>query len=302
MARARNIKPGFFKNEDLAECSPWARLCFAGLWILADRDGRLEDRPKRIKGELFPFDEVAVEPLLEELERYRFIHRYDAGDMRAIQILEFKKHQTPHYSEKASVIKPPAFLESNSDQDEEIPGGLQEDSRSEPLMKGLSQPSDSLILRFTDSLNPEEEGDAALSPVPSVPKAKKTRRGKAPEMTLPEWLDAVQAAGEKAIPSTAAVFRYADTIGLPHEFLHLAWVAFKDRYSAQPLSGQKAKTYADWRLAFLNAVKGNWLKLWVLDGKDFLLTTVGQQARLAMQAEQEAAARESARRREEEPA
>jgi len=35
--RARNIKPGFFSNEDLAECSPWSRLCFAGLWLLADR-------------------------------------------------------------------------------------------------------------------------------------------------------------------------------------------------------------------------------------------------------------------------
>ena len=52
MARARNIKPGFFKNEDLAECSPWARLCFAGLWTLADREGRLEDRANVIQDEL----------------------------------------------------------------------------------------------------------------------------------------------------------------------------------------------------------------------------------------------------------
>lgn len=291
MARSRNIKPGFFKNEDLAECSPWARLCFAGLWVLADRDGRLEDRPKRIKGELFPYDEIAVEPLLEELERFKFIARYDAGDMRAIQILEFKKHQTPHYSEKASVIKPPAFLESDQDQDQQTPGELQEDSRSDTSMMRLSQPSDSLIpdSLIPDSPNPEEEGDAALSPAPQVPKPKRTRRGKGVEMTLPEWLEAVQAAGEKAIPSTAAVFRYADDIGLPHEFLHLAWLAFKDRYSAPPLSGQKPKVYADWRAAFLNAVKGNWLKLWVLDGKDFLLTTVGQQARLALQRERDEA-------------
>ena len=48
MARARNIKPGFFANENLAECDPLARLLFAGLWCLADREGRLEDRPKRI--------------------------------------------------------------------------------------------------------------------------------------------------------------------------------------------------------------------------------------------------------------
>ena len=66
MARARNIKPGLYKNEDLAECSVWARYIFPGMWMLADREGRLEDRPKRIKGELLPYDSIEVEPLLVE--------------------------------------------------------------------------------------------------------------------------------------------------------------------------------------------------------------------------------------------
>ena len=39
MSRSRNIKPGFFKNEHLAECQPLARLLFIGLWTLADREG-----------------------------------------------------------------------------------------------------------------------------------------------------------------------------------------------------------------------------------------------------------------------
>lgn len=104
MARARNIKPGFFKNEDLAECSPWARLCFIGLWTMADREGRLEDRPKKIKGELFAFDSVEVEPLLAELERWKFIRRYQVGSDRFIFILKFAEHQTPHGTEKDSVI------------------------------------------------------------------------------------------------------------------------------------------------------------------------------------------------------
>ena len=75
MARACSLAPSFFKNEDLAECSPWARLCFAGLWALADSEGRLEDRPKRIQGALFAFDSVNVEPLLEELQRHGLIER-----------------------------------------------------------------------------------------------------------------------------------------------------------------------------------------------------------------------------------
>jgi len=93
MARARNIKPGFFKNEDLAECSLGARLCFIGLWTLADREGRLENRPKRIKGELFPYDSFEIEPLLQELARYGFIEHYEAGGVQVIAIPNFAKHQ-----------------------------------------------------------------------------------------------------------------------------------------------------------------------------------------------------------------
>ena len=95
MARARNIKPGFFNNEDLAECSLAARLCFAGLWTLADREGRLEDRPKRIKGELFRFDSLDVEPLLKELAHRGFILRYEVDGRGLIQVVAFHKHQNP---------------------------------------------------------------------------------------------------------------------------------------------------------------------------------------------------------------
>lgn len=151
MARARNIKPGFYKNEDLAECSVWARFIFPGLWMLADREGRLEDRPKRIKGELLPFDSQDVDPLLNELQATGFLVRYRNADGAFIQISKFSTHQNPHYSEKASVIKPPELPESKPHQQQEKPGTLPEDSRKTTLIKRGSQPPDSLI---PDSLNP----------------------------------------------------------------------------------------------------------------------------------------------------
>lgn len=107
MARVRNLKPGFFSNEDLAECTPWARLCFAGLWTIADREGRLEDRPKRIKGQLFPMDSIEVEPLLVELVQHGFLIRYTVNGHGFIQVIEFSKHQNPHHREPSSVIPPP---------------------------------------------------------------------------------------------------------------------------------------------------------------------------------------------------
>ena len=107
MARARNIKPRFFMNEDLAECEPLARLLFAGLWCIADREGRLEDRPKRIKIETLPYDDCDVDELLNELQEHGFILRYEASGNNYIQIVNFKKHQNPHIKESKSTIPPP---------------------------------------------------------------------------------------------------------------------------------------------------------------------------------------------------
>ena len=107
MPRSRNIKPGLYKNDELANCSIWARFLFPGLWMLADREGRLEDRPKRIKAELLPFDPNDVDPLLDELESLGFLQRYVNSDGRFIQINNFLKHQNPHRTETKSGIAPP---------------------------------------------------------------------------------------------------------------------------------------------------------------------------------------------------
>lgn len=173
MARARNIKPGFYKNEDLAECSVWARLIFPGLWMLADRDGRLEDRPKRIKGELLPFDSVEMEPLLAELHARKFILRYESGGMKCIQILKFKEHQAPHYSEKPSIIPPP-FPENGGI----MPPPVAERSENPQGIKRGPQPPDSLN---PSSLNPSPSNPdpgAGLSQPPEHPEpVGATRRG-----------------------------------------------------------------------------------------------------------------------------
>ena len=102
--RTRTIKPAFFKNEELAELDFAARLLFIGLWGLADREGRLEDRPKRIKIEVFPGDNVDIENLLDQLAESGFILRYMVDDKKYIQVINFAKHQRPHANEVASEI------------------------------------------------------------------------------------------------------------------------------------------------------------------------------------------------------
>lgn len=107
MARARNLKPGFFVNEYLVELPFETRLLFAGLWTLADREGRLEDRPKKIKMAIFPADDVDVNRSLQELHDAGLIIRYMVCDKAYIEIRKFKQHQNPHVKEAASVIPAP---------------------------------------------------------------------------------------------------------------------------------------------------------------------------------------------------
>ncbi|EKN3563140.1 TPA: hypothetical protein ACTR19_004548 [Yersinia enterocolitica] len=104
MARSRNIKPGFFTNDELAECSPYARLLFAGLWTIADKEGRLDDRPKKIKALVLPFDNVDCDELLQQLHQHSFITRYSVDGGAYVQINNWKKHQNPHCKESASEI------------------------------------------------------------------------------------------------------------------------------------------------------------------------------------------------------
>lgn len=102
--RARNIKPGFFKNDVLAEMSMTARLLFIGLWCLADRDGRLEKRPLRIKAEIFPYDNIKINGELTALERNGFIKTYHVDGQEYLQVVNFKTHQNPHHTEAKSKL------------------------------------------------------------------------------------------------------------------------------------------------------------------------------------------------------
>lgn len=107
--RARNIKPGFWENELLGQSSHSDRLLFIGLWCLADRDGKLEDRPSKIRHLLFGYDRrpVDVEKSLCNLMSLHLITRYYISGQKFISIPGFKKHQTPHPHEAKSKIPDP---------------------------------------------------------------------------------------------------------------------------------------------------------------------------------------------------
>jgi hypothetical protein len=158
MARARNIKPGFFKNEELADCQPLARIMFAGLWTIADREGRLEDRPRRIKAEVLPYDNVEADGLLDELAAHGFIVRYTCDAQAYISIPTFIKNQQCHVNEAASVIPPPEQAEANTVSNKEE---YHTSTVQVPVKYGANSP---LTESLTESLNHE----SPLTTAPAV--------------------------------------------------------------------------------------------------------------------------------------
>lgn len=109
MARARNLKPGFFRDAALVELPIETRLLFPGLWTLADRRGKLEDKPKQIKMELYPADNFDVDSMLNQLHDAKLIIRYVVDGERYIKVVNFEKHQNPHRDERESVIPEPCI-------------------------------------------------------------------------------------------------------------------------------------------------------------------------------------------------
>lgn len=122
MARTRNIKPGFFQNDQLGELDPIARLTFIGLWTIADFKGCVEYRPKRIKVQLLPYDECDIDQIAINLERAGFIRSYSVQGVRYLKIVNFNKHQNPHKNEREAGSDIPDLDEMDGDEPANING------------------------------------------------------------------------------------------------------------------------------------------------------------------------------------
>lgn len=158
MARTRNIKPGFFDNDTLGSLAPIVRLLFIGLWCIADREGRLEDRPRRIKKTLLGYDDVTADEtsgMLQQLADNGFIIRYRVGDTDYIQVTNFLKHQNPNLKEKESEIPPPPPHAGHTETPREHEsGGGNDEGSSESDEDPLPDPDDE---SSGDQATPEPE-------------------------------------------------------------------------------------------------------------------------------------------------
>lgn len=166
MARARNIKPGFFTNDELGELSPLARLAFIGLWGQADFNGNMKCKPKRLKVEILPYDNVDFAELISELEGCGFVQRYQVGNENFLHVVNFQKHQRPHKNEvlRGTDIPKPVTQQDPNGTDPEQNRTETEQERDE----NRSNPPDTGY-RIPDSgyLNPEQKTPSSADDAPS---------------------------------------------------------------------------------------------------------------------------------------
>ncbi|SET40808.1 hypothetical protein SAMN05216326_12538 [Nitrosomonas marina] len=113
MARARNIKPSFLTNEQLADNDPLGRLLFIGLWMYADYNGNLEYRERTLKVQILPFDNCDFRALMINLDKSGLIRFYSDSEKVFVNIPNFNKHQSPHKNERDKPSEIPEYTEDH---------------------------------------------------------------------------------------------------------------------------------------------------------------------------------------------
>jgi hypothetical protein len=111
MARIRTIKPDFFRHGGLydaeRETGMPLRVAFAGMWTAADREGRFRWKPRELKLDCLPHDEVDFSRVLDALLTRGFIVKYAVEGDEYGHIPSWHEHQIINNREKPSSLPEP---------------------------------------------------------------------------------------------------------------------------------------------------------------------------------------------------
>lgn len=230
MSRIRSIKPDFWVDERVADCSPSARLTYIGMQNFCDDRGVHPAKPKTLKAELFPMDDITAGQVGEwvgELIAGGLVREFtteESGD-RYWHVTEWdqlQKIDRPSFKHPA----PPALNSSNARRTDAP-------SNQQPL----AEPSPN----YRRAPPPGVEGREGVEGVDTgSPKAR--TRAPTKKATMPANF------GISSRVQTWAAQKGFDR--LPE---HLE--AFRSKAAA------KGYTYADWDEGFIGAIRDDWAGL-----------------------------------------
>lgn len=242
----RIIREAILSSEKVAALGWPEEVFYRRLMSIVDDYGRTEANPQYLRSRCYPLqtDVVRVADITRWMAACQMagvILSYAADGKQYLEVINFQQQQR-----SASKCPAPPLLANDIN---------------------CLQPLTSAHLGVVVSVSGGESGAP-----PS-----KAKRSKRAEQTLRSWLTAL--GDDLAIPAEDPIYAWAESAGIPAEWLGIAWWVFEARYI------EGIKTYADWRAVFRKACREDWLKVWRLDSRDnrFVLTTAGETARREME-------------------
>jgi hypothetical protein len=177
MARIRTVKPEFFSHEDLydleSETGLPVRLAFVGLWTVCDRAGRFKWRPRSIKAQVMPYDDIDFSRVLDALATRGFVVRYASNGVDYAWIPGFNRHQVINNREAASVLPEPPEGPQNIGDSRVGHASVTREAREGHAScgegKGMEGKGKEI---YTESDKPTSGSVSVFVPEPKTPKAK----------------------------------------------------------------------------------------------------------------------------------
>ena len=116
MARIRTVKPELFRHEALFEAEQQSklplRLAYIGLFTACDREGRFKWKPRALKLDVLPYDQIDFSRVLDALLTHGFIVKYALNGDEFGCIPTWSQHQVINNRESTSVL--PSLEESTT--------------------------------------------------------------------------------------------------------------------------------------------------------------------------------------------
>ncbi|WP_144898487.1 hypothetical protein [Luteimonas cucumeris] len=260
--------------------------------LTADDAGRMDGRVEILRARLFPLDlsrrASDVEKVLKECVAQGLVIPYQWDGKPFLQLSKWQRcspAKTAKYPDSVGSFRIEYVAADTRDGEKEFVessmfgrGGL---TGGEPIRnpgsygpkgcgrdaEGIGKGSDRFVSGDGDGDGDGDEGAGKPSPL-----SPKKRRAKGE--TLTAWADSLT---DDAVPAADPIFDWAQSVGIPREWIAVAWWIFEGRYT------DSDKAYSDWRAVFRKAVREDWLKAWrQTRSGEWELTTAGVQAQREM--------------------
>jgi hypothetical protein len=179
MSRIRSIHPGQWRDADFVECSFAARLLAVALRNDADDQGIFEWRPKQIKINCFPADDVNIDDLLGELITFNIVKSFDHAGKKFGAIRNFRRYQRPKKPNHIHFLPPELVTFVGHQEDGGEPVGNRFGAGSEPEIDqgepGSEIPSQKKEVGEGVGSRKEGKKEPHAESVVPLPRARRTR-------------------------------------------------------------------------------------------------------------------------------